>query len=118
MQSATNIKLGRKEDRSLMYVFHQTSDFYKSNFCPSYKGRVFIALLMYFVWVVMNVSVGSITKQQTNYRNTKKVRISCPNIFLFYLTEMLSGKYLLEREKLVKENAWTLDDDSTTTTAD
>ena len=30
--------------------------------------------------------------------------------FLYYLTEIWPGKFLLEREKLVKENAWTLDD--------
>ena len=34
----------------------------------------------------------------------------------YYLTEIWPGKFLLEREKLVKENAWTLDDDTTTTT--
>ena len=35
--------------------------------------------------------------------------------FFYYLTEIWPGKFLLEREKLVKENAWTLDDDATTT---
>ena len=67
---------------------------------------------MYFVWAVMSVSVGSITKQQTIHRNTKKVHIFRSSIFLFYLTEIWPGKYLLEREKLVKENAWTLDDNT------
>ena len=81
MQSATNVKLGRKEDRSLLYVFYQTFTFLIQLICSSYKGRVFIVLLMYFVWAVMNVSAGSITKQQTIYRNTKKVHIFCWSIF-------------------------------------
>lgn len=78
---------------------------------------MFIALLMYFVWAVMSVSAGSITKQQTIYRNTKKVHISCFEYnFLCHHTEnfiyIWPGKFLLEREKLVKENAWSLDDDT------
>ena len=77
---------------------------------------------MYFVWDVMSVSAGSITKQQTIYRNTKKVHISCRvcrvYFSFYYLTEIWPGKFLLEREKLVKENAWTLDDDSAAAAAD
>ena len=65
---------------------------------------------MYFVWAATTVLAGSITKPQTIYRNTKKVHIV---FFFYYLTENWLGKFLLEREKLVKENAWTLDDDST-----
>ncbi|KIM46637.1 hypothetical protein M413DRAFT_440243 [Hebeloma cylindrosporum] len=53
MQSAMNIKLGRREDRSLLIGVHSVAD--------------------------------------------------------VYLSRMQKRKYLLEREKLVKENAWKLD---------
>ena len=63
----------------------------------------------------MSVSVGFITKPQTIYRNTKKVTVSCSpsSMFVFRLIRIWPGKYLLEREKLIKENAWRLSDDVT-----
>lgn len=73
------------------------------------QGLVFIPLPMYFAWAAMSVSVGFIIKQQIICRNIKKVIHVC--MFSFWLTEIWLGKYLLERERLIKENAWNLSDD-------
>ena len=52
---------------------------------------------------------GITTKHRTSRKSTKKV-----SLFLFARlwappTLKNSGKYLLERERLVKDNAWTLE---------
>ncbi|KIM45517.1 hypothetical protein M413DRAFT_442184 [Hebeloma cylindrosporum] len=71
MQSATNIKLGRREDRSLLTGVHTVADVY----CLGCNERI-----GWFYHKAADIS--------QKYKE---------------------GKYLLEREKLVKENAWKLD---------
>jgi hypothetical protein len=52
---------------------------------------------------------GSITRRQIALRNTKKVRKA--SLSMGSWTDLaLPGKYLLERERLVKDNAWKLDE--------
>jgi hypothetical protein len=75
MQSATNVKLGRKEERSLLTGVHSVADV----FCLGCNERL--------GWFYHKAA-----DQSQKYKE---------------------GKFLLEREKLVKENAWTLDDDTT-----
>lgn len=72
-------------------------------------GLAFIRSQTCSASVVTTDSDGFIIKLLTTHRNTKKASLECHslNIFVDHLT---LGKYLLEREKLVKENAWTLDD--------
>jgi len=72
MHSATNIKMGRKEDRSLLTGVHTVADVY----CMGCNDRL--------GWYYHKAS-----------DNSQKYK---------------EGKYLLEREKLVKENAWRLDE--------
>jgi hypothetical protein len=63
---------------------------------------------MSFVLVAVTGLDGITTKPRTSRKNTRKVGF-------MYSTSLLSvevlykGKYLLERERLVKDNAWTLD---------
>ncbi|KAF8894340.1 yippee-domain-containing protein [Gymnopilus junonius] len=75
MQSATNVKLGRKEDRSLLTGVHTVADVY----CLGCNDRL--------GWFYHKAS-----------DHTQKYK---------------EGKYLLEREKLIKENNWVLDDPPT-----
>ncbi|PPQ72078.1 hypothetical protein CVT26_006712 [Gymnopilus dilepis] len=72
MQSATNVKLGRKEERSLLTGVHTVADVY----CLGCNDRL--------GWFYHKASDHS-----QKYKE---------------------GKYLLEREKLIKENNWVLDD--------
>ena len=61
---------------------------------------------MSFAWVAMTVWAGFTTKLQITARSTKKVGIFTAHLtFLIYDT----GKYLLEKEKLIKENNWSLE---------
>ncbi|KAF7315659.1 Protein yippee-like [Mycena indigotica] len=71
MNSATNLKRGRNEERSLITGVHTVADV----FC---KG--------------CNERIGWFYHKASDYSQKYK-----------------EGKYLLEREKLVKENAWKLD---------
>lgn len=69
-----------------------------------------ILLLMCSVWAAMTVWDGTTTRRPTAPRNIRKV--SNPfGIARFEqaLIEII-GKYLLEREKLVKENNWILNE--------
>jgi len=72
MHSATNVKLGRREDRPLLTGVHTVADV----FCLGCNDRL-----------------GWYYHKAADYSQKYK-----------------EGKYLLEREKLVKENAWKLDD--------
>jgi hypothetical protein len=57
---------------------------------------------------------GFITKPPIHHKNTRKVShhlATASRFELMVLYNVTSGKYLLEREKLVKENAWKLDSD-------
>ena len=73
-----------------------------------------IRLLTFTVLDAMNASGGSTTKLLISPRNTRKVSVFSRTPLFTYLVQsrLLGniGKYLLEREKLVKENAWKLDD--------
>ncbi|KAF9050150.1 yippee-domain-containing protein [Panaeolus papilionaceus] len=71
-QSATNVKLGRKEDRSLLTGIHTVADVY----CLGCNDRL--------GWYYHKAA-----------DNSQKYK---------------EGKYLLEREKLTKENSWKLDE--------
>ncbi|KAF8583855.1 yippee-domain-containing protein [Ramaria rubella] len=71
VHSAVNVKLGRKEDRSLLTGVHTVQD----AFCMGCNDRM--------GWFYHKAADTS-----QKYKE---------------------GKYLLEREKLVKENKWTLD---------
>ncbi|KAJ7077320.1 hypothetical protein B0H15DRAFT_862213 [Mycena belliarum] len=71
MHSATNIKLGNREDRSLITGVHTVAD----AFCMGCNERV-----------------GWFYHKASDFSQKYK-----------------EGKYLLEREKLIKENAWRLD---------
>ncbi|PFH49036.1 hypothetical protein AMATHDRAFT_64065, partial [Amanita thiersii Skay4041] len=71
MHSATNIKLGRREDRALLTGVHTVADV----FCVGCNDRL-----------------GWYYHKAADYSQKYK-----------------EGKYLLERERLVKDNAWTLD---------
>ncbi|KAI0339928.1 yippee-domain-containing protein [Trametopsis cervina] len=72
MHSATNVRLGKKEDRSLLTGTHTVSDV----FCLGCEARI--------GWFYV--------KAPDNSQKYKE------------------GKYLLERERLVKDNAWRLDE--------
>ncbi|KAF8187488.1 yippee-domain-containing protein [Pholiota molesta] len=72
IQSATNVKLGRREDRSLLTGVHTVADV----FCLGCNERI--------GWFYHKA-----VDQTQKYKE---------------------GKYLLEKEKLVKENSWTLND--------
>ncbi|KAF7321904.1 Protein yippee-like [Mycena kentingensis (nom. inval.)] len=72
MHSATNLKLGAREERSLITGTHTVADVY----CLGCNERI-----------------GWFYHRASDYSQKYK-----------------EGKYLLEREKLVKENAWKLDD--------
>ncbi|KJA27597.1 hypothetical protein HYPSUDRAFT_62668 [Hypholoma sublateritium FD-334 SS-4] len=72
IQSATNVKLGRKEDRSLLTGVHTVADV----FCLGCNDRL-----------------GWFYHKAADHSQKYK-----------------EGKYLLEREKLIKENSWTLDE--------
>lgn len=73
-----------------------------------------IRSLTFTVLDAMNASGGSTTKLLISPRNTRKVSVFSRTPLFTYLVQsrLLGniGKYLLEREKLVKENAWKLDD--------
>ncbi|EAU90892.1 hypothetical protein CC1G_02279 [Coprinopsis cinerea okayama7 len=71
MQSATNVKLGKREDRSLLTGVHTVADVY----CVGCGDRL--------GWFYHKAA-----------DNSQKYK---------------EGKYLLERERLIKENNWTLD---------
>ncbi|KAJ7902173.1 yippee-domain-containing protein [Mycena olivaceomarginata] len=71
MHSAVNLKLGSREDRSLITGVHTVAD----AFCMGCNERM-----------------GWFYHKASDFSQKYK-----------------EGKYLLEREKLVKENAWTLD---------
>ncbi|KAI0088125.1 yippee zinc-binding/DNA-binding /Mis18, centromere assembly-domain-containing protein [Irpex rosettiformis] len=73
MHSATNLKMGKKEDRSLLTGTHTVSDV----FCLGCNERM--------GWYYVKAP-----------DNTQKYK---------------EGKYLLERERLIKDNAWKLDDE-------
>ncbi|KAF5337845.1 hypothetical protein D9611_013294 [Ephemerocybe angulata] len=72
MQSAVNVKMGKREDRSLMTGVHTVADV----FCVGCDERL--------GWYYHKAADPS-----QKYKE---------------------AKYLLEREKLIKENNWTLDD--------
>ncbi|KAJ7268658.1 yippee-domain-containing protein [Mycena haematopus] len=72
MHSAVNLKLGSREDRSLITGVHTVAD----AFCMGCNERM-----------------GWFYHKASDFSQKYK-----------------EGKYLLEREKLVKENSWTLDD--------
>ncbi|TEB06387.1 yippee-like protein [Coprinellus micaceus] len=72
MQSAVNVKLGKREDRSLMTGVHTVAD----AFCVGCDERI--------GWYYHKAADPS-----QKYKESK---------------------YLLEREKIVKENNWTLDE--------
>ena len=114
MQSATNIKKGRKEDRSLLCVPCLETALISPVLTPTYEVLESIRSLMFTVLGAMNALGGSTTKLLMPPRNIRKVGVFSRNLFLKYLAQshLLGnlGKYLLEREKLVKENAWKLDD--------
>lgn len=63
---------------------------------------------MSFVSVAVTGLDGITTKRRTSRRNTRKVGLSSHPRFST-LRFLQKGKYLLERERLVKDNAWTLD---------
>lgn len=106
MHSATNVKLGRREERSLLFVFvawkficpgddqlcrtgvHTVADV----FCLGCNERL--------GWYYHKATDAAQKYKEGTRRNMWFVDVS----HNFYI-----GKYLLEREKLVKENAWTLD---------
>ncbi|KAK0194979.1 yippee zinc-binding/DNA-binding /Mis18, centromere assembly-domain-containing protein [Armillaria mellea] len=73
MYSATNVKLGKKEDRPLLTGVHTVADVH----CLGCNDRL-----------------GWYYHKASDYSQKYK-----------------EGKYLLEREKLIKENSWTLDSD-------
>ncbi|KAF9808805.1 hypothetical protein IEO21_07733 [Rhodonia placenta] len=72
MYSAVNVKMGKKEDRSLLTGVHTVADV----FCVGCNDRL--------GWYYHKAS-----------DNTQKYK---------------EGKYLLERERLIKENKWKLDE--------
>jgi len=71
IHSAVNLRMGKKEDRSLLTGVHTVADV----FCCGCSERM--------GWYYLKAS-----DQSQKYKE---------------------GKYLLERERLVKDNAWTLD---------
>lgn len=52
---------------------------------------------------------GITTKRQTSHKSTKKVGLFLFALFMALLTLKNTGKYLLERERLLKDNAWMLE---------
>jgi len=71
--SAVNVKLGKREDRSLLTGVHTVADV----FCVGCNDRL--------GWYYVKASESS-----QKYKE---------------------GKFLLEREKIIKDNAWTVDDE-------
>lgn len=66
---------------------------------------------MYSAWDAMNALGGIIGKPRIILRSTKKVINPLCGVGTIKSTRFsLTGKYLLEREKLVKDNAWKLDE--------
>ena len=61
-------------------------------------------------WGVTIVWAGTITRLPTTHRSTRKVRNLRSAWNTFVKLKLFIGKYLLEREKLVKENKWKLDE--------
>ena len=111
MHSATNVKLGKKEDRSLMYVHslrplpaalkqeepcrtgtHTVADV----FCIGCEDRI--------GWYYHKAS-----DQSQKY---KEGACQCIRyIWRELLNRPRAGKYLLERERLMKVNEWKLDEE-------
>jgi hypothetical protein len=72
-----------------------------------FAGPVCTQWRMSFAWDATTDWDGTITKLPTTHRNIKKVcHVQTP---VFYRLSLL-GKYLLERERLVKENNWNLEE--------
>ena len=73
-----------------------------------YTELVSIPLPMYFVSDAVTGLGGITTRHRISRKSTKKVsRFLCAHLWPS-LTLKNTGKYLLERERLVKDNAWTL----------
>jgi hypothetical protein len=76
--------------------------------CHLAKALVSTPLPISFVSGAVTGLGGITTKRRTSHRSTRKVGLSIHPVLLS--TEVPSeGKYLLERERLVKDNAWKLD---------
>jgi hypothetical protein len=72
-------------------------------------GLVSIPLPMYFVSGAVTGLGGITTRHQISRKSTKKVRLFlCAHLWSPPTLKNI-GKYLLERERLVKDNAWTLE---------
>jgi hypothetical protein len=64
---------------------------------------------MYFVSGAMTGLGGIITKRRISRKSTKKVSLFiCAHLWPPPILKNI-GKYLLERERLVKDNTWTLE---------
>lgn len=71
-------------------------------------AQVFIRSLMFSAWDAMKDWVGTTTVPRSIRRSTRKARSFS---YLIPLNPShFIGKYLLEKEKIIKDNAWTLDD--------
>jgi hypothetical protein len=106
MHSATNLKMANKEDRALLYAV-----FYLSRLSSStlgvLVGQGYILWPMSIAWDVTIGWDGITSKLRITLRDIKKVPWFLP-IWSFCATNLIpwTGKYMLEREKLVKENNW------------
>ncbi|SRR6266404_320679 len=110
MHSAVNLKMGSKEDRPLLSVLKPLPPFLsETDVCHAvqywrpYSRRCVLCRVRRQGWVVLPQSIGPVAKVQRRSG-------SLYALHLWALPTLRSiGKYLLERERLVKDNAWTLD---------
>ena len=78
-------------------------------------GLILFPGLGYTQWRMFTVSGattalgGIISRRRTIHRSTRKVSILEGSVSAKLLTRS-SGKYMLEREKLIKENSWQVDE--------
>jgi hypothetical protein len=89
MHSAVNVKLGKKEDRPLLTGVHTVQDV----FCMGCNERM-----------------GWYYHKAADHSQKYKEGVFNEDSYMPENEHALTGKYLLEREKLVKENAWRLDE--------
>lgn len=106
MHSAVNVRLGATEQRPLLYVASlpqlspDTQYIYQDR--NSHRGGCVLSRLRRPPGLVLSLRPGANPEVQR-----RCVHLPCIHA---QLNTLPPGKYLLEREKLVKENAWKLDD--------
>jgi len=110
MHSAVNLRMGSKEDRPLLWVLNTFPIFSKETnvrhaiqYRCTYRRRCVLCRVRRQAWVVLPQSIGPVAKVQRRSGSFYALHLCAPP------TLKNTGKYLLERERLVKDNAWMLE---------